>query len=130
MGQGSDTIFIAAAPATTWPLDLTGFGERLRDRWPEVRLTARPALAPNHGRLAFELDIDGERRHGTYFDRRYLVLEDGTPRFWAETIAWFLALLPADAQVVCLTEAVPEPVPLRRDADADQVVAVLESLAG
>jgi hypothetical protein len=50
------------------------------------------------------------------------------PEFWAETISWFLALLPDDAEVVCMTEAVPEPVPMPRHADPDQIVSVLESL--
>lgn len=124
----ADSIFIAAAPSTTWPLDMTGLGGQLRSRWPEIHMTARHAPATNDDYLAFELDLDGGRRHGAYFDRKYLLLEDGTPKFWAETITWFLSLLPADARVVCMTEAVPEPIAMPRHADADHVTAVLGSL--
>jgi hypothetical protein len=122
------SIFVAAAPMTTWPLTMATFASRLRGRWPAVHTSARHAAATNHDYLAFELDLDGERRHGAYFDGRYLVLSDGTPKFWAETITSFLALLPANAQVVCMTETVPEPIRLPRQATTDQVIAVLDSL--
>jgi hypothetical protein len=124
----SDAIFIAAPPNTTWPLDLTGFDGPLRTRWPAVHTEIRQAPVNNEDYLAFELDLDSERRHGAYFDRRYLLLEDGAPAFWADTIAWFLSLLPTDAQVVCMTEAVPQPIPMPRQAGAEQIVAVLEAL--
>jgi hypothetical protein len=45
-----------------------------------------------------------------------------------KTIVWFLSLLPTDAQVVCMTEAVPQPIPMPRQADTEQIAAVLESL--
>jgi hypothetical protein len=123
----TDSIFVAAAPPTTWPLDLAGLDSQLRARWPEVHTAVRHAPATSEDYLAFEVDLDGERRHGAYFDHKYLLLEDGTPKFWADTIVWFLALLPGDAQVVGMTEAVPEPIPMPRHADADQVISVLES---
>ncbi len=124
----SDAIFIAAPPNTTWPLDLTDFEGSLQTHWSDVHVTPRHAPATNEDYLAFELDLEGERRHGAYFDHRYLLLEDGTPALWADTIAWFLGLLPTDAQVVCMTEAVPQPIPMPRQASADQVIAVLDSL--
>lgn len=123
----TDSIFVAAAPPTTWPLDLASVDSQLRARWPEVGTAVRHAPATSEDYLAFELDLDGERRHGAYFDHKYLLLEDGTPTFWADTIVWFLTLLPGDAQVVCMTEAVPEPIPMPRHADADQVISVLAS---
>jgi hypothetical protein len=122
------SIFVAAAPPTTWPLDMAGLEGQLRARWPEVHTAARHSSATEVDYLAFEADLAGERRHGAYFEHMYLLLEDGTPEFWAETISWFLALLPDDAEVVCMTEAVPEPVPMPRHADPDQIVSVLESL--
>lgn len=124
----ADSIFVAAAPPTSWPLDLTSLEGQLRSRWPEARTAVRHSPATNEDYLAFEVDLDGERRHGAYFDHQHLLLEDGTPTFWAETITWFLALLPGDAQVVCMTEAVPEPIPMPRHADVDHVISVLESL--
>jgi hypothetical protein len=126
----SDGIFIAASPNTLWPLEIDGFEGRVRTRWPDVRTETRHAPTSDEDYLAFELDIDGERRHGAYFDRRCLLLEDGTAAFWADTIAWFLSLLPTDAQVVCMTEAVARPIPMSRHADAAQIVTVLESLGG
>lgn len=124
----ADSIFVAAAPATTWPLDMAGLASQLRTRWPEVHTSTWHSPATDENYLAFELDLDGECRHGAYFDHRYLLLEDGTPKFWVETITWFLSLLPGDAQVVCMTEAVPEPILMPRHAGADQVVSVLASL--
>jgi hypothetical protein len=123
-----DGIFIAAAPGSTWPLSLDSFAARLRARWADVVTVARHAAATNQDYLAFEVDLEGERRHGSFFDGRYLVLEDGTPSFWADTMAWFLSLLPVDASVVCMTESVPEPVPLARQASSAEIVAVLESI--
>jgi hypothetical protein len=124
----ADSLFVAAAPPTGWPLDLAGLESQLRTRWPEAHTAVRHSPATDEDYLAFEIDLDGERRHGAYFDHKYLLLEDGTPRFWADTIVWFLALLPRDAQIVCMTEGVPEPIPMPRYADADQVTSVLESL--
>lgn len=124
----SDAIFIAAPPNTTGPLDLAGFERELRARWSEVHTAARQAPATNEDYLAFELDLDGEGRHGAYFDHRYLLLEDGTPAFWADSIAWFLSLLPIDAQVVCMAESAPQPTPMPRQADPGQITTVLESL--
>lgn len=124
----TDTIFIAAPQDTTWPLELGGFERQLRTRWSDVHTWTRHNAITDQDFLSFEMDMAGERRHGAYFDRHLLVLEDGTPDFWTDTIAWFLSLLPVDAEVVCMTETVPEPVPMPRRADPRQIVAVLESL--
>ena len=77
----ADSIFVAAAPATTWLLDMAGLASQLRTRWPEVHTSTWHSPATDENYLAFELDLDGECRHGAYFDHRYLLLEDGTPKF-------------------------------------------------
>lgn len=122
------TIFIAAPPGGTWPLAMGGFEVELRSRWPEVWTARRTSAITSEEYLAFEIDIEGESRHGAYFDHRSLHLQDGTPEFWADTIVWFLSLLHRDAGVVCMTEHAPEPTSLARDATADQIVAVLDAL--
>jgi hypothetical protein len=43
---------------------------------------------------------------GCYFVNQNLTLKAGTIEEWADTIAWFLNLLPADNPTICLLEAV------------------------
>ncbi len=57
-----DGIVIAAPPNTTWPLDAAGFRRALRTRWSHVHTAARHASATSQTYVAFELDLDGQRR--------------------------------------------------------------------
>ncbi|MGW3950818.1 hypothetical protein ACWEKM_07620 [Streptomyces sp. NPDC004752] len=49
--------------------------------------------------LDFQMDLEGMTRTASYYDRSNLILGDGDPEFWADTIVWFLGLLPADADL-------------------------------
>ncbi|MFF4751471.1 hypothetical protein ACWD5R_05530 [Streptomyces sp. NPDC002514] len=80
--------------------------------------------------LDFQLDLEGMTRTVSYYDHSNLILGDGDPEFWADTIVWFLGLLPADADAVAMVEVNPEhtaPIPPR--ADAETIHALLEGLA-
>lgn len=124
-----DAIFIAASPGTSWPLTIEEFEVRIRERYPEVLTSAKYEPVGDHDYLAFEVDLDGERRHGSYFDRSHLILSDAPPAFWTDTIVWFLALLPAGTPAVAMVETNPDTVPVPPGATADGVRELLDALA-
>ncbi|MFD8781274.1 hypothetical protein [Kitasatospora sp. NPDC059599] len=124
-----DTIFIAAAPGTTWPPSRDDAEEHLLTRFPDTRTWRKHAPATGRDYLDFQVEIDGEIRLGSYFEHRNLVLTDGTPDVWADTIAWFLNLLPADSRVVAVVESNPDSVrAIPPGADAEQIREILQSL--
>ena len=124
--MSNEGIYIVAPEGTAWPLTVPEVHEQVLARWPGA--FAEVVDIGGHACLSFDVDVDGQSRNGLYVEGSNLGLRDGSPRIWAETIAWFLALLPPDAPVVCALEAVPTPVPLRRDAPPQEIVDVLEEL--
>jgi hypothetical protein len=59
-----------------------------------------------------------------------LILCDGPPELWADTIVWFLSQLPSDAAVVAMVESSPEQIaPVPRTADPAAVRDLLDQLA-
>ncbi|MGW3037455.1 hypothetical protein ACWDCB_40450 [Streptomyces sp. NPDC001178] len=125
------TIFIAAAKPRTWPLTLDQFAARLAERWPQAETFAHHAPVSNEDYLDFQIDLDGMTRTASYYDRSNLILSDGDPEFWADTIVWFLGLLPADADAVAMVEVNPEyTAPIPPGADAETIRTLLDGLAG
>ena len=123
------TIFVAAPKPRTWPLTLDQFAARLAERWPQAETFAHHAPVSNEDYLDFQMDLDGMTRTASYYDRSNLILSDGDPEFWADTIVWFLSLLPADADAVAMVEVNPEyTAPIPPGADADTIRALLEGL--
>jgi hypothetical protein len=55
-------------------------------------------------------------------------LEDGDPAVWADTIAWWLSLLPAGTPTVTMTDANTNPVAIETTSDAAQVRELLDRL--
>lgn len=123
-----DAIFIAAPPGIDWPLTMDDFEAGIRERHPDVLCTAKHEPIGDEDYLAFEVDIDDERRHGSYFDRAQLILRDAPPAFWADTIVWFLSLLPAGTPAVAMVETNPDPAPIPPQASADDIRNLLEAL--
>lgn len=124
------TIFIAAPEPGTWPLPLDQFEPRVQERWPEAETFLRHAPVTDEDYLDFQVEIDGMTRTASYFDRSNLILNDGDPAFWAETVRWFLQLLPADTQAVAMVEVNPEyTVPVPPGASAEQIRDLLDGLA-
>ncbi|MGA5823691.1 hypothetical protein ACPC54_38230 [Kitasatospora sp. NPDC094028] len=124
-----DTIFIAAAPGTTWPLSCDDAEEHLRTRFPDVRTWHKHAPVSDTDYVDFQVEIDGTVRLGSYFEHRNLVLNDGTPEVWADTIAWFLALLPTEARTVAVVESNPDNVrTIRPGADTGEIRDLLDTL--
>lgn len=126
-----DAIFIAAPPGTSWPLDMQTLGLRLRDQLPDVHVSApRQAGSSGEDYIDFQATVDGQLRTGSYFDRATLILRDGPPELWADTIVWFLAQLSGGATAVAMVESNPEQVaPVPPTATAAEVRALLEQLA-
>src|SRR5262249_13706641 len=118
-------------PGTSWPLDMQTLGRRLRDQLPDVHVSPpRQAGTSGEDYIDFQTTIDGQLRTGTFFDRATLILRDGPPELWADTIVWFLAQLPTDATVVAMVESNPEQLaPVPRSATAADVLALLDQLA-
>lgn len=75
-----------------------------------------------------DVKLDGQTVSVVYQDGGPLVLNDGTPEDWADTIVWFLALLPAEASVVTMTDFNPSAVLLERTASVDYVRRLLDAL--
>jgi hypothetical protein len=123
-----DKIYIAAPEGTSWPLDLDTAEARLRDRFPDIVTSRRTAPASGQDVLSFDVTIEGTPRHGIYVDGGNLTLSDGTPADWADTISWFLSLLPAGTPAFVMTEQNPRPTPIPAATSADSIRDLLDGL--
>ncbi|MFJ5927653.1 hypothetical protein ACIQF6_34165 [Kitasatospora sp. NPDC092948] len=125
-----NAIYIAAPEGTTWPLSGQDVERRLETRFPDVQTWHKYAPVSRSAYIDFEIDIDGERRHGSYFDHRHLILRDAEPQFWADTVAWFLGLLPPGTNAVAMVESNPDEIrPVPAAATTRQIADLLDSLA-
>jgi hypothetical protein len=125
------TIFIAAPPGTVWPLSLDHVEQQLRQRFPGVQTFRRHAPVAGTDYCDFQLTVDGLVRVGSYFGDGTLILNDGSSRDWADTIVWFLGLLPPGTPAVAMIEENPdEIVPVPAAATVNEVEALLDGLAG
>lgn len=124
------TIFVAAPEPGTWPLTLDQFEARLQERWPQTETFAHHAPISDQDYLDFQVDLDGMTRTASYYDRSTLILSDGDPEFWADTIVWFLGLLPTRAQAIAMVEVNPEHTALiPPGANAEEIRNLLDALA-
>jgi hypothetical protein len=123
-------IFIAAPPGASWQLDLQTLGARLSDQLPDVHVSASLQAGPSgEDYIDFQAIVDGQLRTGSYFDRATLILRDGPPDLWADTIVRFLRQLPGDATAVAMVESNPEQIaPVPRTANAAAVQALVDQL--
>ncbi|MFD4904223.1 hypothetical protein [Kitasatospora purpeofusca] len=124
-----DTIHLGAAPGTTWTLSPHDAEDHLRARFPGLQTWNERAPASGKEYVTFQVDLGGESRRGSYFERGHLILDDGDADLWAETAAWFLALLPPDARTVAMIDSNPDSVrTVPPGADTAQVREILQSL--
>jgi hypothetical protein len=123
-----DTLIVAAAQGTAWPLDLDQAEAALRQRFPAA-IFGRYTIPPS-GRtyLSFDVELNGMPRHGIYVEGGNLSLSDGSPDDWADTIAWFLSLLPPGTPTVALAERNPDLVSIASNVAADEVRELFELL--
>ena len=124
------TIHILAPEGTRWPLDMAIFGSQLSVRIPGVSIRGpKQTSVGGVDYVPFEGEIAGEVRHGLYAAGTQLILEDGSPEFWSDTIVWFLDLLPPGSRVMAMVEVNPQEIaPIPAGADAATIEAVLNRL--
>ncbi len=125
------TIFIAAPPNARWPLTLDGVEGQLRQRFSDVEIFRRHAAVSDRDYLDFQITVDGLIRISSYFDDGRLILNDGSSADWADTIVWFLGLLPPGTPAVAMIEENPdETAVIPPGAKAQAIEALLDGLAG
>ena len=96
-------LFLGAPEGQSWPLSLDDVEPRLRERFPEAHIARKTSRVTGKTRLTFSVRLpDGQPRHGIYVDQDNLALSDGDPAVWADTIAWFLGLLPPGTRTVAM----------------------------
>jgi hypothetical protein len=123
------SLFLAAAPGTTWTLPAETFEEQLRRRFPDAQVHHADSRVADEHYIIFSVPLDGMPRGGNYSVGHTLVVNDGTPAEWADTLAWFLSLLPTDSGVVAMAENNPRTiVPVPRDSDAAYLQPLFEQL--
>ncbi|MFD4394195.1 hypothetical protein [Kitasatospora sp. NPDC058478] len=105
-----DTIYIGAAPGTTWPITPEEAGDHLLGRFPDMESWHKHAPVSEKDYIDFDVELDGTTRQCSYFEHGQLILRDGDATLWADTIAWFLSLLPADARAVAMVASNPDNV--------------------
>jgi hypothetical protein len=123
-----ETLFVAAPEGATWPLDLDIVEDRLRQRFPDITTSRHTSAVSGDEYLDFALQLNGMVRTGVYVARGNLVLNDGTPAEWADTIAWFLTLLPEATPVVVMTENNTQLTPMPSTASPEQIRVVFDKL--
>src|SRR5215813_7695882 len=116
-----DKLYVAAPEGTAWPLDLDTAEAKLRERFPEAVTARQTARASGQDYLSFDVPIEGMMRHGIYVEGGNLTLSDGAPADWAETVAWFLSLLPAGTPAIALPEHNQQLTPVTPGATPDRI---------
>jgi hypothetical protein len=109
-------------------LDLDLIESHLRTRFPQARIRRRRGAATQVEYVRFDTEIAGLRRQGMCFDRGGIVVSDGSPEDWADTLSWYLPLLPSDAPVVAMTEHNQDLTPIPSDATPTQIQQVFEQM--
>jgi hypothetical protein len=124
----SDKLVIAATPGTTWPLDLDIAEAKILERFPDAVTARHTGATTGQQYVSFDVEIDDLMRHGIYVDGGNLTLSDGTPADWADTIAWFLSLLPPGTEAVALAEQNGELAYIPPSPSAEQLRSILDTL--
>lgn len=125
----AERIYISAPEGGAWNLPLDVVEDKLRERWPEAVLRRKHQDFTNTDYLYFSIEVDGQARIGRYWEHQHLTLDDETPQFWADTIAWFLRLLPAGSEAVCFVDScAPETRPLPLDSSPEQIVHTIQAI--
>ena len=126
--MGSSSLYLVAPEDQPWPIGLDTAEASLREHWPAARITRQVSAVNGSSYLSFDVTVNGAPRWGTYSDRTGLSLSEGSPADWADTIAWFLTLLPAGSTALAMAEENPQLTPLPANAAAPFVREVYERL--
>jgi hypothetical protein len=121
-------IYVLEQDETPFPIEHDAFDAALRGRFPQVEAGRYEDVDGTVG-TTFLLEMDGEMRRGLYLPSGALVLQDGDGKLWADTIAWFLELLPEDNRAALMTEFdTDRPLPISSRATAAEVEDVYSRL--
>lgn len=120
------TIYLSAPEGQRWRLDADTVEERIQHRWPQVAVRRTTGRATGSERLSCAIDLGEQEGRLVYQQGGPLVLDDGEPGEWSDTIAWFLAMLPAGSGTVAMTGHNRAVVPVARGATADQIRDLLD----
>jgi hypothetical protein len=123
-----DKIYLAAPEGTSWPLDLDTAEARLRERFPDAVIGRDHAPVSGKDYVDFDVSVGGDLRRGIYVDGFNLTLYDGTPADWADTIAWFLSLLPEGTRVIAMTEHNFQPTPIPAGTSPEGIRDLLDNM--
>lgn len=124
----SPQLHLVAVEGTAWPLGAAEFARVARMRWPDAVIDTDPVATIATPHVTFDIEIDQMARYGMYVQAEQLVLNAGSPEDWADTVVWFLGLLPRGSGVECFTDAAPVPHALPTGATAEQVVEVFREV--
>jgi hypothetical protein len=98
-----EDLFLGPPQGQLWPLSLDDLEPLLRERFPDAYIARHHSPVTGKNLLRFTIRLaDGVKCHGMYEDRENLALSDGDATVWADTIAWFLTLLPAETPIVAM----------------------------
>jgi hypothetical protein len=125
-------LFLGTPPGQSWPLTATALEEQLRQRFPGAFTRRATSGVTGAEALDFEVPLaDGDTHGGSYTETGVLALTDGPPHLWADTMVWFLRLLPPTEPVYAMREDNPTPTPLPTEArtDPDALASFFENLA-
>jgi hypothetical protein len=117
-------LYLAAPPNQQWPLTIDDLTTQLHRRFPDALISRRTSAITRNDVLDFEVTLaDGEMRHGTYVDGGKFALSDGSPSDWADTLAWFLSLLPDGTPAVAMVDEGADVVTVPAQIRSPQAVA-------
>jgi hypothetical protein len=125
---GSGTLYVVIPEDEPWPVGLDEVETLLRQRWPTAMVTREASAVTGIQYLSFDVELNGAARWGTYSQRTGFSLSEGFPADWADTVAWFLGLLPAGTRALAAADGNLELVPLPPSPSADEVRALYERL--
>jgi hypothetical protein len=125
--MSNSTLYLAAPEGKSWPIDLEAAEGHFRHRWPDAYMSRQVSAVTGQPYLTFDL-VNGLR--GIYSAHTHcLSLSEGSPEDWAETIVWFLSLLPKGVPVVAMADGDFRLVPVGPAASVPEIKELYERLA-
>ncbi len=122
-------MYLVAAEGTSWPIDLRTAESHFRQRWPAALVGLHTSAVTSHPYVTFAVVIGATQLHGTYTEHPHcLSLSHGGPQDWAETLVWFLTLLPRNVPVMAMADGDFRLVPVPLGASVQDIAELYERL--
>jgi hypothetical protein len=127
--MSNSALYLGAPEGHTWPIDLESAQKHLQEHWPEAHVSRQVSKVTGDPYLSFDVEIAGMHRWGTYSAHPHcLTLTSGRPADWAETIVWFLSLLPRGTPAVAMADGDFKLVPVPQGATVQEITELYEAL--